>query len=295
MSSHADSRAAAAPEAGYLGPRGTFTEEAARRYQERTEDDTRLVPYDDIPTLLRAVDRGALRWAVVPIENSLEGTVAITVDMLVHEIASPIVGEVMLPVRHHLLVPPGLQRDRIEVVLSHPQALAQCRGWLEKALPHARPEATASTAEAARQVAAGERPFAAAIANAAAAALYGLHTAARDIQDSGNNMTRFVAVGGPVPGPTGDDKTSLAFAFPEDRPGNLYRALGEFARRNINLSKLESRPAKKALGNYVFLIDLEGHQDDAIVAEALAALRDQCSLCKVLGSYPRSQPETNGP
>lgn len=295
MTAHADSTDTRVPEAGYLGPRGTFTEEAARRYVARAGGTVRLVPYDDIPTLLRAVDRGVLRWAVVPIENSIEGTVAITVDMLVHEITSPIVGEVMLPVRHHLLVPNALDRDHIEVVISHPQALAQCRRWLERELPHVRRETAPSTAEAARQVAAGERPNAAAIANAAAAALYGLHIAARDIQDSDDNMTRFVAVGGPVSEPTGNDKTSLVFAFPEDRPGNLYRALGVFARRNINLTKLESRPAKKALGNYVFLIDMEGHQDDPLVAEALAELRAQCSLCKVLGSYPRSRPETDGP
>lgn len=271
---------------GYLGPRGTFTEEAARDYARRRSGGDTLIPWADIPDMLRAVDRGELGWAVAPVENSLEGTVPITVDMLVHEITSPVCGEIVVPVRHFLLAPGPSPLDRVERVLSHPQALAQCRGWLERHLPHARREATASTAEAARLVA--EMPAgAAAIGTAAAGEIYGLTVLAEDIQDADGNMTRFLAVGRDVWSRTGRDKTSIAFSFPEDAPGVLYRALGEFARRDINLSKLESRPTRKALGRYLFLADLEGHRDDPAVVEALEALRPRCALFKVLGSYPQ--------
>lgn len=278
---------------GFLGPRGTFSEEAARRFAASLSTvSCRFIDYADIPELLRAADRGQVDYAVVPIENSLAGSVPVTVDMLVHEITCPIRGEVIIPVRHNLLAAQPMPLEEVETVLSHPQALAQCQLWLQRFLPHARQVATRSTAEAAQMAARGGRT--AAIGTATAAAIYRLHFLARDIQDSPGNLTRFVVVGREAPPASQGDEgerhyvTSLAFSFPVDRPGNLYRALGEFATRGINLTKLESRPTRTALGSYLFWVDLEGHVEDPAVAASLEALRPRCALFKLLGSYARA-------
>ena len=273
---------------GYLGPRGTFTEQAARRYLEERglAEAAELRPCRTIPELLRAVETGALDAGVAPIENAIEGSVAITVDALIHDVDVQIVGEVVLPVVHHLMARPGTALADIEAVISHPQALAQCRKSLDKLLPAAAQLAATSTAEAAQRVAAEERPYAA-LGTALAAELYGLEVLASDLQDLRENATRFVVLRREATPRTGRDKTSIVFAFRFDRPGNLYRALGSFAGRDINLTKLESRPAKLHLGQYLFLADLEGHVDDPPVREALAEIRAMCAFFKVLGSYPR--------
>lgn len=281
---------------GYLGPRGTFTEEAAARFfRVRAEIDANpggkdeaveLVPYRTIPELLADVQAGRLDKGVVPIENSIEGSVAVTLDVLVHEVDLQINGEVVLPIRHHLIAKPGVALNEIQEVLSHPQALAQCRRNLERLLPGVLQSAATSTAEAAKLVKASDRPIAA-LGTRLAARLNGLDVLWEDMQDLEDNATRFVVVGRELSPPTGRDKTSIVFAFAVDRPGNLYRALKAFADRNINLTKLESRPAKRSLGDYIFFVDMEGHLDDGPIQQALQQVQQECAFFKVLGAYPR--------
>lgn len=274
----------------YLGPRGTFSEEAARAYCARDprRSTWELTPVRGIPDLLYAVDRGTYPYGIVPVENSIEGSVVVTLDLLVHEVNLQIIGEEVLSVRHHLLVRPGTPLSAIERVISHPQALAQCRQTLQELLPDAQMQAATSTAEAAKLVASAQGEVWAAIGTPLAGQLYGLEAIASDIHDVAGNATRFLAVGKERSAPTGADKTSLVFAFQEDKPGNLYAALGAFAVRGVNLTKLESRPAKRALGDYIFLADLEGHRDEPIVAEALAEVHSLCAFFRILGSYPRA-------
>jgi len=276
---------------GFLGPRGTFSEEAARLYAAGRRDPERveLVASRGIPELLASVERGELDQAVVPAENSIEGTVALTLDTLVHDVRLNIVGEVVIPIRHHLMVRQGHEREPVHLVVSHPQALAQCRRYLQRRLGGVEVQAVYSTAEAARLVGERETPGMAAIANALCAELYGLAIIDSDIQDVSGNATRFLVVGHGWPARTGLDKTSVAFAFAQDKPGSLYRALGEFAQREINLTKLESRPAKQFLGDYIFFADMEGHKDDPAVAAALAGLERHCAYVRILGSYPRAE------
>lgn len=245
-----------------------------------------FVSYRTIPEILVHVEEGALEYGVVPIENSIEGSVAVTLDALVHEVAVEIVGELVLPVTHHLMVREGTKLEEVESVLSHPQALAQCRKSLEALLPGAVHTAATSTAEAAQQVAASEAPLAA-LGTRLAAELYGLKIVRSNLQDLQANATRFVKVGRRPAARTGFDKTSIVFAFGTDKPGNLFRALKVFADRNVNLTKLESRPAKRSLGDYIFLIDMEGHQDDPPIRSALEELQGHTSFFKLLGSYPR--------
>jgi len=277
---------------GYLGPRGTFTELAARRLHQG--DDVELIPYRTIPEVLRDAEAGRLDQGVVPIENSIEGSVALTLDVLIHEVSISITGECVLPVVHHLMAKPGTRLGDVQAVLSHPQALAQCRQSLERLVPGADQRAATSTAEAARVVSESAEPLAA-LGTDLAASLYGLEVLEHGLQDLQANATRFVSTGKRSSARTGRDKTSVVFAFGTDKPGNLYKALQVFAERNINLTKLESRPAKQSLGEYLFLVDMEGHTEDREIEEALAAVASQCSFFKVLGSYPRvDYPRVNG-
>lgn len=273
---------------GYLGPRGTFTEQAVRAYVARRDiTNPVLVAHRTIAEVLLAVEAGELQLGVVPAENSIEGSVVLTLDYLVHEVEVPIVGEVVIAVRHNLLALPGADPTKVVAVYSHPHALAQCRHHLDEMLPGAELCPTSSTAEAAKMVRDKADARLVAVGTELAAELYQLEVMARDLQDEEGNATRFFVVNGARPPATGHDKTSIAFAFPDDRPGHLYRALYEFASRDINLSKLESRPARRHLGAYIFLADMEGHVDDINVAQALKGLRHHCSFVRVLGSYPR--------
>lgn len=274
----------------YLGPAGTFTEEAALRYAPHGE----LVPCPTIAAVAAAVATGEAQEGVVPIENSLEGSVTDTLDLLIHQSDLFIQRELVLPIVHCLLVRPGTREKDISVICSHTQALGQCRGYLEEHFPHATLVASLSTAAAAEQAQKNASPTglhylgsAAAIGTARAAELYGLTILARGIQDNPANVTRFVVLAHTDHPPTGDDKTSLCFSFSDDRPGLLYAALGEFARRGINLAKVESRPTKQSLGQYIFLIDLRGHREDPEIKEALRRLQAEASMLKIFGSYPR--------
>ena len=270
-----------APRLAYFGPAGTFTEEAALLFEPQAQ----LLPFASIAAVASAVETGMAEQGVVPIENSLEGSVTDTLDLLIHESDLSICREVVLPIRHHLLVRPGTQTQEIGLIFSHPQALAQCRRFIERCFPKAQVVAALSTAAAVEDVMASDKP-AAAIGTERAASLYGAEVAACAIQDRAENVTRFVVLAEHDHPPTGHDRTSLCFAFAEDRPGALCDVLQEFSQRDINLVKIESRPSKESLGRYIFLIDFEGHRQDAGAAEALARLREKVSLLKVFGSYP---------
>ena len=266
----------------YLGPSGTFTEAAAQRY----DPEAHLVPVSSIAAVAAAVDAEEVEEGVVPIENSLEGSVTDTLDMLIHDSNLSIRHEVVLPIEHCLLVKPGASNQEIELIYSHPQALGQCRRFMERHYPKAQPVAALSTAAAVEDML-GSRLPAAAIAPGKAAEVYGAEVLLRGIQDNPANFTRFVVLARLDHPPTGSDKTSLCFSFSEDRAGILYAALGHFASRNINLAKVESRPNKESLGRYVFLIDLNGHREDPAVQEALSIIETEVSMLKVFGSYPR--------
>lgn len=266
----------------YLGPPGTFTEEAALLYDKSAQ----LIPFSTPHAVVAAVETAMAEEGVIAIENSLEGSVPESLDLLIHESTLLIRQEVVLPIEHCLLVKPGTSVQVIKTIFSHPQALAQCRRFLERCFPQARAVAALSTAAAVEQMLSCAEP-AAAIGTQRAAALYGAQVTAKGIQDRSPNLTRFVVLGFSDHAPTGWDKTSLCFSFAEDRPGLLYGVLKEFSVCHINLTKVESRPTKESLGEYIFLVDFEGHRSDPVIAEVLERVKQQASLFKVLGSYPR--------
>jgi prephenate dehydratase len=268
---------------GYLGPPGTFSEEALSRCDLAAGGDRR--DYPTIAEAFEAVVRGEVDASLLPIENSLEGSVTATLDLLVHRPGLRIRREALLPVRQNLLARPGVALDAVKHVLSIPIALAQCGNWLRARLPGVALEPALSTADAARQAA--ERPDTAAVAARAAAERYGLAILAEGIQDGEANTTRFVLVAREDEKPTGRDRTSIAFTLDRDRPGGLYEVMGEFARRRINLSKIESRPNRQALGHYIFFLDFEGHRSEPAGAEALAGVLERVHALHLLGSYPR--------
>ena len=266
----------------YLGPRGTFTEEAAILYDSQGE----LESFPTVAAVALAVSSGMAQEGIVPIENNLEGSVTATLDLLIHEEKLFINRELVLPIEHCLLVRPGTRTADIDVVYSHPQSLGQCRGFLERCFPRARLESSLSNATAADSVVEGPAG-AAAIAPWRNAQLRGLEVLAKGIQDSEHNVTRFVVLNKQDSPPTGDDKTSICFSFADDKAGLLYEALREFAERNVNLAKIESRPAKNALGEYIFLVDCEGHRENQVVREAIEAVRTHTLMLRIFGSYPR--------
>ena len=286
----------------YLGPAGTYSEEAALEHAASSGEPTRhghirhaaapseppqLLPFASIPAAVRAAEEGAADEAVVPVENSLEGIVTYTSDLHIHHTPLKIRRESVLPIHHCLVLPPGVEPGDAEIVYSHPQALAQCRRYLDRHLGGAKPVAALSTAGAVRDMQASDRP-AAAISSVRAAEIFGARVAARDIEDVPSNKTRFVVLATRDATPTGRDKTSICFDFSEDAAGTLHGTLGELAARGINMLRIESRPDRRSLGRYIFLIDLEGHRGDAVVQEALEAIRERATMFKVLGSYPRA-------
>jgi prephenate dehydratase len=266
----------------YLGPVGTFTEAALKKITSSSDD---LVPYANVTATLNAVRNGAADYALVPIENSVEGVVARTLDELATGEPLIIAGEVTLPVTFALMVKPGT--TSINRIATHPHAESQCRSFIARNYPHAEIIATASTAGAAESIARGE--FDAAIAAPAAAIHYGLQIVADNIGDNDGAVTRFVLVTKPghLPAPTGHDRTSLAVFIGLDHAGALLEVLTEFAKQNVNLTFIQSRPTGLELGHYHFIIDAEGHINDLPVSKALAGLRETCEDIRFLGSYPR--------
>jgi prephenate dehydratase len=273
----------------FLGPRGTFSEEAALDF---AGDDAELVAFNSFPALVSAVETGLASAAVLPIENSIEGAVSTTLDLLIHETKLKIAAEVVVQVRHFLVTVPGAELKSITQVTSHPQALGQCRRFLERCLPGVDQVAALSTAGAVEEVVTSDDLSRAAIGPLRATQLYGGKILAHDVQDNRANVTRFVVLKAEDSAPTGDDKTSIGLTLKSNVPGALYAVLGELAADNLQMTKIESRPTKSWLGEYVFLIDLEGHASDPHVARALERMRALCDMFKVFGSYPRYRLET---
>jgi prephenate dehydratase len=264
---------------GYLGPVGSFSHEAVT-----TLKNVEPVPYSSLEDLLSAVADSSIDQGLVPLENSLEGTVSATIDGLVFDYDLVILQEIVLPIHLHLLARPNVALDEIKSVRSYVHALAQVRGYLhEKGIDSVQ---TTSTSQAARDVAESEEPWGA-IGSALAGELFGLRVVAADIEDHPDNATRFVRVGRDnVAAPTGHDRTTIVCFQDTDRPGSLYAILGRFAARDINLTKLESRPTKRGLGDYCFVIEFEGHVADGGVADCLSDLQAHLARVKFLGSYP---------
>ena len=291
--------------AGYLGPEGTFSEQAL--LASAVPDAVEPVPLATIYDTVAALGRGELEWAVVPIENSLEGSISVTLDLLAEDAGDvEIVGEALLRVRHSLIAAEPLELEQIDTVITHPQVPGQCTLFLRAELPHAQILPASSTAEAVRIVAAGGPSGSgrAAIGTLLAAEIYGGTVLRRGVEDRDDNETRFVwlarasdAAGrsqlSPPPlraGGTGAWKTSLVFWGPgAERPGWLVRSLDEFASRDINLTKIESRPRRERLGSYMFFVDLSGSAKEPSVADAIAGVRELCEQVRVLGSYRAGQ------
>ncbi|MEP7215514.1 MAG: prephenate dehydratase [Anaerolineaceae bacterium] len=266
----------------YMGPPGTFGEEAARRFAPGAE----LIPFPSHAAVASAVESGLAELGVVAIENAINGSVAETLDILIHETTLEIQAELVLPIEHNLIVKPGTLAENVKVIYSHTQALGQCRRFIERSFPNAQVEAALSTSEAVA-LAMRRDGDAAAISTRRAADLYGAEVLATGIGDSANNVTRFLVLGRGKQPSTGRDRTSIAFTFAEDRPGSLAGVLNAFAAANINCTKIESRPTKATFGEYVFLIDFEGHVDDPQMKAVLAEVAPLCAELKVFGSYPR--------
>jgi prephenate dehydratase len=271
---------------GYLGPVGTFAEAALRTLPAAAKAD--LVPFPSVAAALDGVRAGEVDAALVPFENSVEGSVPAALDDLATGEALQITREVLLPVSFALLGRSGLEHKDVRTVATHPHAEAQCRRWLRDVLPQASVVLSPSTADAARAVRDGE--YDAAISAPIAAEHYGLQVLASDIHDNEGAVTRFVLVArpGPPPAPTGADRTTVVVFIAEDHPGALLQLLTEFAVRGVNLTRIESRPTGRGLGSYCFSVDCEGHVADARVGEALSALKRVCADVRFLGSYPRA-------
>jgi len=264
---------------GYLGPEGSFSHEAVS-----SMEGVEAVACDSIADVLEMVAASTLDQGLVPLENAIEGTVSATIDGLVFDHDLVIVREIVLPIRLHLFARPGVALDQVTNVRSYVHALAQCRTFLHGL--GVGTEQTASTSQAAREVAESLEPWAA-VSSILAGELFGLVSLATDIEDHPDNATRFVLVGRrDVAAPTGHDRTTIVCFQDADRPGSLYGILGRFAARDINLTKLESRPTKRGLGDYCFVIEFEGHVADDVVADCLADLQAHLARVKFLGSYP---------
>lgn len=267
----------------YLGPEGTFSHLAARRQFGALAD---LVPEPTLPDVVAAVEHGRADIAVVPVENTTEGVVTATLDALV-EAETEICGEIVLRISHQLFSRSGRLAD-VERVASIPQALAQCRHWIEAHLPHADRVETASTAAAARLAA--DDPGVAAIGSDLAARTWGLATIETSVEDRRDNTTRFVVLGGEKAAPGDNDLTSALFTVRRDEAGALHRLLAPFSAHGVNLTSIQSRPLKGKPWEYVFFLDIEGHRDEVRVAQALTEAAGVATAYRVLGSFPRALP-----
>ncbi len=263
----------------YLGPQGTFSELAAKKH---FGEGAELNPQASIDEVYRKVESNACDFGIVPVENSTEGAVGRSLDLM-PQTPLKTCGEVLVRIHHHLMATDLTPLANIQKVFSHGQSLAQCHEWLNINLPGAERISVASNAEAARR--ASLEPFTAAVAGEMAAAHYGLTLLASNIEDEPNNTTRFLVMGNYEPKATGRDKTSLVLSAP-NRSGAVYEMLTPFANRGVSMSKFESRPSKVAIWEYLFFVDIDGHSGDSNVAEALVELRKIAGYVKVLGSYP---------
>ncbi|MBK8463681.1 MAG: prephenate dehydratase [Nigerium sp.] len=275
---------------GYFGPAGTFTHQALIKLTGLDADSDEARPYATVARVLDAVRSGEVATGLVPIENSVEGGVSATLDSLANGKSLIIVAEVLLPVSFVLAVRPGTELDQVRRILTHPHAHAQTRDWIDRTLPWAVVTEGGSTAAAAAEVAEADSKYDAAICAKVAADLYGLECAASGISDNPDAVTRFVLVRRPggLPAPTGADKTTLVAYMHADHAGALLEILDQFAMRGVNLTRIESRPTKKAFGEYCFSIDAEGHIGEPRLRGTLKGLHRVCRTVTFLGSYPRA-------
>lgn len=268
---------------GFLGPKGTFSQEAMLTYTEGSKKYAET-DYNTMPDLIMAVENDEIDEAIIPIENSLEGAVSVTLDMLAADVDLKIKAEAVMAIKQNLLVRKGTDIENIKYILSHPQPIGQCRKYLNSAFPGAVIKYLYSTAEAAKEVAEGQGNMAA-VGSVTAAEVYGLAILKESIQDNDNNLTRFVVISKKEAQKAGRNKTSIVFST-ENKPGSLYRILDIFSLWDINMTRIESRPAKNKLGKYIFFVDINGHVEDEDVRDALTMVKRKTSFYKFLGSYP---------
>lgn len=268
---------------GFLGPKGTFSHEALKVYME-DKGSSMECDFNSIPDILLSVQNDRIDEAVVPIENSLEGAINATLDMMAFDVDLRIKAEIVIPVKQNLLVRKGTGVRDIKHILSHPQPIGQCIKYINTNFPGAQIKVVYSTAGAAEEVAKGSNDLAA-IGSMIAAEVYGLEVLAKDIHDGNKNSTRFVVISKKDTPKTGLDKTSIVFST-DNKPGSLYKILDIFNLWDINMTRIESRPAKNQLGRYIFFVDISGHQEDDEVKDALTMIRKKTSFYKFLGSYP---------
>ena len=267
----------------FLGPLGTNTEQATIKY------DSKATPINcsSINEIFEMVTTKKADEGMVPIENSIDGPVTDTLDILIHESKLSIQNEIILNISHCLITNKNSsEKESFSEIFSHPQALNQCKKFLLAKYPKTKLIASMSTSEAVKFVANSTKKNIAAIGTDRAAEIYEAQIIAKNIEDNMNNSTRFIVLSHKKTSPSGNDKTSLCFSFSKDSPGSLYKVLGKFAKRDINLTKIESRPSKNTLGQYVFLIDLEGHQEENLIKETLLEVKQEVSELKLFGSYP---------
>lgn len=268
----------------FLGPRGTYSEQAAVEF---AGDDTDLLEVPNFAAAVSAVEQGRAEFAVVPVENSIEGPVSQSLDILIHDTDLKLFAEIEIAIQHVLVGSSVTSLADVTHVHSHPQALAQCTRWLNANLPHAERVAAMSTSGAVQAVVEQGDPSHVAIGPERSQVLYGGEILARNIQDAANNRTRFMALATHDAEPTGQDKTFLAMRPDKNLPGSLYTSLGPFARANVQLTNIITRPTKDLLGEYVFLIDFEGHRKDPHIAAVLEEVSNMTIGLKVIGSCPR--------
>ena len=268
----------------FLGPIGSYSEQAAKNYNPSAN----LVPYTSFRLIVEAVVNGKIGEGILPIENSLTGSVIENLEILVEFQDIKITGEVVIPIHHSLIVKTGTKIDQVKTVFSHPQALSQCKNFLSKNLPNASLIASLSTSSSIADMI-NSNIISAAIANPNAKSEKGIEILKTRIEDFPNNATRFIVISNSDNLQTGNDKTSLCISFDSDKAGILYNVLGECAKRGVNMTKIESRPSKINLGNYIFFIDIEGHREDKITNETLTAIESKTEKFLMLGSYPKAQ------
>lgn len=268
----------------FLGPRGTYSEQAAVEF---AGDDSDLLEVSNFAAAVAAVENGRADFAVVPVENSIEGPVSQSLDILIHETDLKLYAEVEVAIQHVLIGVVGADLSRVTHVHSHPQALAQCNRWLNANLPHAERVAAMSTSGAVQMVVEQGDPTHVGIGPERSQVIYGGEIVARRIQDAANNRTRFMALAHHDAEPTGRDKTFVAMRMDKNLPGSLYTALGPFARTNVQLTNIITRPTKGLLGEYVFLVDFEGHRKEPHIASLLDEMREITEDLKIIGSCPR--------
>jgi len=267
---------------GYLGPEGTFSEEALRAYIKNKQN-YELMEFNTIPDVIEAINNNICDEAIIPIENSIEGSVNIAIDMLINNNNIMIKGEIVIKIRHCLISSSKIDFKDVYCILSHQQAISQCREYIFKNFPKAKVKTTESTSQAILNVKSNRGM--AAIGPERAAILYGMTILEKDIQDNIENYTRFLIISHEDSALTGKDKTSIVFSV-SNRPGSLYEALGVLAQKKVNMTKIESRPSRKKLGEYVFWIDIEGHKEEPVIKSAIEELKSRTEFLKILGSYP---------